>query len=76
MPTPDQWGEVLGFFGSACAYCGLAQAAVPILKDHRVALGRQSGGLHAWGNVVPSCRPCNNSKPNEGCVTGRQAAVR
>lgn len=27
-----------------------------------VPRNRASGGLHAWGNVVPSCRECNRKK--------------
>lgn len=31
-------------------------------------------GLHAWGNVVPCCRPCNNEKqqrPWQGFLVGK-----
>jgi hypothetical protein len=61
-PTKSQWSEVMLFFDSECAYCGLPISEAPMLKDHLIPLNRQAGGLHAWGNVVPSCRPCNDSK--------------
>jgi hypothetical protein len=52
--------EVLTYFGDACAYCG-AQAG-PLVEEHVVPINRESVGLHAWGNVVPACRPCNAAK--------------
>jgi hypothetical protein len=31
-------------------------------QDHLVALNQTSLGLHAWGNIVPSCAECNALK--------------
>jgi hypothetical protein len=53
-----QVDAVLRFFDSACAYCGSPKRD----EDHLVPRNRRSGGLHAWGNVVPCCTTCNSSK--------------
>lgn len=50
--------ELLAQFDNACAYC----KAPPEVEDHLVPRNRTSGGLHSWGNVVPSCRRCNGLK--------------
>ncbi|HEX5614175.1 MAG TPA: HNH endonuclease [Acidimicrobiia bacterium] len=42
--------------GSRCQYCGRAAENV----DHVIPKSR--GGLHAWENVVASCRACNARK--------------
>ncbi len=42
--------------GHRCQYCG----AVAENIDH--VIPRSRGGLHAWDNVVASCRPCNARK--------------
>lgn len=47
------------FFGDLCCYCG---SDVPLVQDHLVGVNKDSGGLHAWGNVVPACSPCNARK--------------
>ena len=42
--------------GHLCQYCGAAAENI----DH--VIPRSRGGLHAWDNVVASCRPCNARK--------------
>lgn len=45
-------------------------------------MNKSSLGLHAWGNVVPCCAPCNNEKQQrpwlEFIITkaGKEAAAR
>jgi 5-methylcytosine-specific restriction endonuclease McrA len=51
----------LGYFDGRCAYCGAAR----LDEDHLIPRNRASCGLHAWGNVVPACRPCNSAKSNK-----------
>jgi len=43
-----------------CAYCGRAAGAKELTMDHVVPLAR--GGRSARGNVVASCKECNNRK--------------
>lgn len=52
--------SLLARFGGRCAYCG---APTPkAVEEHLVPMNRTSVGLHAWGNIVPSCKPCNDVK--------------
>ena len=46
-------------FGGVCAYCGIATSLV---AEHLVPMNRAAVGLHAWGNIVPACKPCNDIK--------------
>ncbi len=43
-----------------CAYCGGQFAPAALTMDHIVPVAR--GGRSAKGNVVPSCKDCNNKK--------------
>ena len=43
-----------------CHYCQRAVGIKALSMDHVVPLGR--GGRSARGNVVPSCKDCNNRK--------------
>ncbi len=59
--TVEQWAVVCAAFqdsagGTKCAYCDAPATTI----DHVVPISR--GGLDAYGNVVPACRPCNSSK--------------
>ena len=55
--------EVKEFFGGRCCYCdtqfGPARRAV---QDHLIPMNKTDTGLHAWGNIVPACDPCNAKK--------------
>lgn len=53
--------EVKEFFGGRCSYCGLDLGNGGV-QDHLIPLNRSSLGLHAWGNIVPSCHACNAFK--------------
>jgi hypothetical protein len=46
-------------FGGKCAYCGLPESLV---EEHLVPINRKDVGLHAWGNIVPACKSCNDIK--------------
>ena len=43
-----------------CAYCGKSVPPGELTMDHVVPVAR--GGRSARGNVVPSCKECNNRK--------------
>ena len=51
--------ELVARFGGGCAYCG---AIAPLVEEHLVPINRTAVGLHAWGNIVPACKPCNDVK--------------
>lgn len=56
------WKESVKFFSSACCYCGLKLTAENLTEDHLIPINKTSLGLHAWGNLVPSCHRCNKEK--------------
>jgi len=60
--TRRQWEEIEGFFDGCCCYCGKRLRDGQAAKDHLIPLNKANLGLHAWGNVVPSCRECNAGK--------------
>jgi hypothetical protein len=53
---------VRAYFGERCCYCGDQLQSGQIAQDHLVPMNKSSLGLHAWGNVVPACSPCNAKK--------------
>ncbi len=55
------FGEISTFFGGRCCYCGSDLDGKGV-QDHLIPLNRNGLGLHAWGNIVPSCGPCNAFK--------------
>jgi 5-methylcytosine-specific restriction endonuclease McrA len=57
--SAEHWAEVLERFNHRCAYC-LTDGSLQM--DHLIPLSR--GGPHDPGNVIPACRPCNQSKGN------------
>lgn len=54
--------KVLQFFDGACCYCGDSLEPKNREKDHLIPMNMTECGLHAWGNIVPSCRDCNREK--------------
>jgi hypothetical protein len=51
------------FFGGRCCYCDVEFSVdVPAVQDHLVPMNKSGLGLHAWGNIVPACSPCNAKK--------------
>jgi hypothetical protein len=57
-PYRKMTAPLLARFDGGCAYCFGPYEA----EDHVAPRNRQSAGLHAWGNVVPTCKSCNNAK--------------
>jgi len=68
-PTTSQWTEVLEFFDLKCCYCDEPVTQKSAVKDHLIPINKESLGLHAWGNVVPSCPDCNRKKHNRDWQT-------
>lgn len=58
----NQWQATLAAFGHRCAYTGADLTKVPVEKEHAVAINRTSGGLHVYGNVIPSTKEANADK--------------
>jgi hypothetical protein len=36
--------------------------AARVCGDHLIPINKKDLGLHAWGNIVPACNPCNSKK--------------
>jgi hypothetical protein len=49
------------FFDERCCYCG-DELRDDVVEDHLIPINHKNLGLHAWGNIVPSCRDCNSKK--------------
>jgi 5-methylcytosine-specific restriction endonuclease McrA len=47
------------YFGGLCAYCGKWP---PVDFDHAIPTNQYHLGEHYIGNLIPSCRECNDEK--------------
>lgn len=61
-PKVNQKDELLSFFNNECCYCGVPIDRKSLSQDHLIPMNKSHLGLHAWGNVVPCCKDCNNEK--------------
>ena len=55
----QEWEAAKAHFGGACAYCGEVKQ---LEMDHAVPINKEHMGEHRLGNLVPSCRQCNETK--------------
>ena len=62
VPNKRQKEELLAFFDHQCCYYGRLITVDSLSQDHLIPMNKEHLGLHAWGNVVPCCKDCNNSK--------------
>lgn len=62
VPKQGQKDDLLAYFGHECCFCGVALDRQSLSQDHLIPMNKTFLGLHAWGNVVPCCKPCNNEK--------------
>lgn len=61
-PKVGQKKELLEYFEYQCCFCGLPIDDKTFSQDHLIPMNKAKLGLHAWGNVVPCCKDCNNEK--------------
>ena len=62
VPNKKQKEQLLKTFNYKCCYCDADITERSLSQDHLVPMNKASLGLHAWGNVVPCCKECNNEK--------------
>ncbi len=62
VPNKSQKLKMLKYFNYQCCYCGVKIDESSISQDHLIPMNKENLGLHAWGNVVPCCKDCNNEK--------------
>ena len=65
VPKKAQKEELLEFFSHACCFCGDEISVSTLSQDHLIPMNKAHLGLHAWGNVVPCCSPCNTKKQQQ-----------
>jgi hypothetical protein len=61
-PDEEQVHYLLGCFDSRCCYCHSPIDTTNFTLDHLVPVDKLALGLHAWGNVVPSCQACRAAR--------------
>ncbi len=54
--------SLLAEFQGKCAYCSEEIVGNSFDVDHLVPMNKSSGGMHMYGNLVLSCKPCNAKK--------------
>ena len=54
--------ELLELFDHTCCYCGASIDLTSMSEDHMIPINKKELGLHCWGNIVPSCGKCNDTK--------------
>ena len=57
--TEENWNSTKDYFSRQCAYCG---AETELVIEHAIPINKEKLGEHRLGNLVPSCKPCNNNK--------------
>ncbi|MBP6497939.1 MAG: HNH endonuclease [Campylobacteraceae bacterium] len=57
--TQEDWQETKVFFNHSCAYCGTSGE---LLMEHAIPINRDALGEHHIGNLIPSCKACNEQK--------------
>lgn len=56
------------YFQDKCCYCRANILNTQWDKDHLIPMNKEQGGLHAWGNIVPSCKGCNGKKQGSNWI--------
>ena len=54
--------ELLTAFKGQCCFCNKPIDETSVDLDHLIPTNKDSLGLNAWGNIVPSCSQCNKTK--------------
>ncbi len=55
----NHWEDTKSYFGGKCAYCGEAKE---LHMDHGIPINKTCLGEHRLGNLIPSCKKCNDDK--------------
>lgn len=62
----QDWIKTKQYFKNCCAYCG--KKSESLIMEHAVPINKKSLGEHRLGNIIPSCKQCNNSKGSKSFV--------
>jgi 5-methylcytosine-specific restriction endonuclease McrA len=72
----EDWNATKDYFSHRCAYCG---AETELLMEHAIPINKEKLGEHRLGNIVPSCKLCNNNKGGKDFrefLAGNTVAIR
>lgn len=58
--SESDWNETKNYFDNKCAYCGMENEN--LVMEHAIPINKLDLGEHRLGNLVPSCKECNNKK--------------
>ena len=56
------WQNTKEYFNHRCAYCG---EKAELLIEHAIPINKEKLGEHRLGNIIPSCKKCNELKANK-----------
>ena len=62
ISDPQYTNAVVAKFGENCCYCGRSLESDRAAVEHLDGMNRFRAGLHIPGNVIVSCKKCNNEK--------------
>ena len=54
----ENWNSTKKHFSGKCVYCG----DLATVMDHAIPINKERLGEHRLGNLVPSCKQCNQTK--------------
>jgi predicted restriction endonuclease len=69
VSDPSYHRAVVETFGHQCAYCERTLETDRAAVEHLDGMNRFRVGLHIVGNVLVSCKRCNNQKRNDDSRT-------
>jgi len=58
----DDWKETKEYFENKCAYCNSTDQ---LLMEHAIPINKEKLGEHRLGNIILSCKKCNEEKANK-----------
>jgi hypothetical protein len=61
----DDWQETINYFDNKCAYCN---EETKLVMEHAVPINKKHLGEHRLGNIIPSCKKCNDEKHNKNFI--------
>jgi len=61
----DDWQETINYFDNKCAYCN---EQTKLVMEHAVPINKKYLGEHRLGNIIPSCKKCNDNKHNKNFI--------
>lgn len=70
------WQATKEYFSHRCAYCGID--CDKLVMEHAIPINKLSLGEHRLGNLVPSCKECNDLKGGQDYrrfLEGNNAAI-